>query len=106
MNWIKIFDSLDMAVKAVPHQSSKLLIIGERKICLTNLNGEIFAIDDKCPHRGASLSEGIVNYLGEVICPLHEYRFNSKSGCEADNKCDDAVVYEIKQEEDGLYIAI
>ncbi|MDH5368238.1 MAG: Rieske 2Fe-2S domain-containing protein [Cyclobacteriaceae bacterium] len=106
MNWIKIFDSLDIAVKTVPHQSSKLLIIGGRKICLTNIKGEFFALDDKCPHRGASLSEGIVNYLGEVICPLHEYRFSSKTGCETDNKCGDAVVFKIKIEKEGLFIVI
>ena len=45
-------------------------------------NGEnkIFALLDKCPHKGGPLSQGIV--FGEkVACPLHNWNIELQSGC-------------------------
>jgi len=44
--------------------------------------------------------------LGEVICPLHEYRYNSITGEEVNNKCEAAVTINLKQEEDGVYLQL
>ena len=37
------------------------------------------AIDDTCPHQGASLGEGIF-HDGRVICPWHGWVFDARSG--------------------------
>ena len=45
-------------------------------------NGEekVFALLDKCPHKGGPLSQGIV--FGErVACPLHNWNIELPSGC-------------------------
>jgi nitrite reductase (NADH) small subunit len=40
---------------------------------------QVFAMDDRCPHKGGPLSEGIVH--GEsVTCPLHSWVFNLETG--------------------------
>ena len=104
MNWIRIFDSIESAKLAVPEQSSRLVILREVRICLVNHQNKFFAVEDRCPHLGASLSKGIVNYMGDVICPLHEYRFNSKTGDECDNKCDRAKTYQLKVDNEGVFI--
>lgn len=40
---------------------------------------QIFAIDDRCPHKGGPLSQGIVH--GEAVtCPLHNMVFNLATG--------------------------
>ncbi len=50
-----------------------------KKVCMFNLDGEFFAIEDRCPHRGALLSEGSVK--GEqVFCPWHGASFEIKTG--------------------------
>jgi len=42
-------------------------------------DGECYAFDDRCPHRGARLSDG--SYAASVLtCPLHHFRFDVKSG--------------------------
>ncbi len=46
--------------------------------------GQLFAIDDVCPHMGASLSEGYVAG-GIVTCPWHAWRFRLADGAWADN---------------------
>jgi nitrite reductase (NADH) small subunit len=40
---------------------------------------EIFALDDRCPHRGGPLSEGIV-HGASVTCPLHNWVFDMATG--------------------------
>jgi nitrite reductase (NADH) small subunit/3-phenylpropionate/trans-cinnamate dioxygenase ferredoxin subunit len=45
--------------------------------------GQYFAIDDTCPHMGASLSGGYVEN-GVVTCPWHAWRFRLADGAWAD----------------------
>ncbi len=106
MKWIKIFNTLSAAVEAIPRGTSKLVIIGDHRLCLSNTKDEYYAIQDRCPHNGESLSKGKTNYLGEVVCPLHGYRFSIKSGQEGDHKCGDAKTYRVKVNEEGLFIFI
>jgi 3-phenylpropionate/trans-cinnamate dioxygenase ferredoxin subunit len=41
--------------------------------------GEFFALDDTCSHEQASLAEGWIE-AGEIECPLHQSRFNLRTG--------------------------
>ena len=41
---------------------------------------EIFALHDKCPHKGGPLSQGIVTADG-VACPLHNWTIGLADGC-------------------------
>lgn len=106
MSWIKVFKSNEEAQLAVPDKTTRLVKIRDARICLVNHQDNFYAFEDRCPHMGASLSEGIVNYLGEVICPLHEYRFNPKTGQEADQKCRPAKTYTLKVESEGVFIEL
>ncbi len=77
---------------------------GGRAIALFNLNGEFFAICDKCPHESGSLCKGkIVGFMdadepgkyrltrpGEVVkCPWHGWEFDIRTG---QSYCDPAGV--------------
>jgi len=42
-------------------------------------NGDLFAVENKCPHLQGPLSDGIVGD-GKVICPLHGHKFDLKTG--------------------------
>jgi nitrite reductase (NADH) small subunit/3-phenylpropionate/trans-cinnamate dioxygenase ferredoxin subunit len=58
--------------------------VGHKLIALFRENGGYFAIDDVCPHMGASLSGGYVE-KGIVTCPWHAWRFRLCDGAWADN---------------------
>ena len=54
-----------------------------RRFALWNLDGQFYAIDDDCPHRGGPLGAGVLD-RGLVHCPLHGWGFDPKTGaCEA-----------------------
>ena len=45
-----------------------------------NTENKVFALLDRCPHKGGPLSQGIV-YGESVACPLHNWQINLKDGC-------------------------
>jgi nitrite reductase/ring-hydroxylating ferredoxin subunit len=57
----------------------KQISIGDKKIAVFYLDGKVYAVDDTCTHRGASLSEGQCQQ-GQVMCPWHAARFDLTTG--------------------------
>lgn len=53
--------------------------IAGRWIALLSWNGRIYAVDDRCPHRGASLADGIVD-SGAVACLEHGWEYDIATG--------------------------
>ncbi|MTI23144.1 Rieske (2Fe-2S) protein [Fulvivirga sp. RKSG066] len=106
MKWFKVFESKESALNTIPDKGVKLLLLGQRRIALARFDDKIFATADACPHNGESLSKGSINYLGEIICPWHNYRFNIKSGTECQNRTQDLQTFPIECRADGLFIGI
>src|SRR5438552_12981083 len=61
----------------------KTVKVGNRLIALFLVSGHYYAIDDVCPHMGASLGGGYVDD-GVVTCPWHAWRFRLADGAWAD----------------------
>jgi len=57
----------------------KTFNLGGRLVAVFCDGGEYFAIDDVCPHMGASLGAGAVEE-GVVTCPWHAWRFRICDG--------------------------
>ncbi|MGQ3053996.1 MAG: nitrite reductase small subunit NirD [Roseateles sp.] len=53
-----------------------------------NADDEVFALLDRCPHKGGPLSQGIV-FGKSVACPLHNWTIGLTDGCakEPDEGC-------------------
>jgi nitrite reductase (NADH) small subunit/3-phenylpropionate/trans-cinnamate dioxygenase ferredoxin subunit len=62
----------------------KTVQLGKKLIAVFHCGGQYQAIDDCCPHMGASLSGGYVEN-GVVTCPWHAWRFRLSDGAWADN---------------------
>ena len=68
------------AVEDIPLRGSRRIIVADTKVAVFRTHGnEVYAIEDKCPHKGGPLSEGIV-HDGCVTCPLHNLVIDLKSG--------------------------
>lgn len=58
----------------------KLIFVKGRSLLLFNVEGRLHAIDNSCPHNGASLATGRLD--GTVLqCPAHGLRFDLATGC-------------------------
>ena len=62
----------------------KTVAVDGKLIAVFRVADAFFAIDDVCPHMGASLGEGEVEN-GIVTCPWHGWRFRLADGAWADN---------------------
>ena len=71
-------------VGEVPEGQAKACLAGGKVVALFCVGGEYHAIDDMCPHMGASLAGGHVEN-GIVTCPWHAWRFRVTDGTWADN---------------------
>ena len=59
--------------------TGKIFVVGDRKVAVFNIDGDFYAIDDRCPHRGASLGKGTRDGF-VVSCPLHKWEFDLRTG--------------------------
>ncbi|ODN70810.1 nitrite reductase small subunit NirD [Methylobrevis pamukkalensis] len=67
-------------VTDVPARGARVVKLAETEIgVFRTMDDRIFAIDNRCPHRGGPLSEGIVH--GHfVTCPLHNWVISLETG--------------------------
>lgn len=74
MSWIKITKAAN-----IPEREGRTLQVGSRSIALFNLGGRFVAVENRCPHGGGPLADGIVGGT-TVTCPLHNWRVCLDSG--------------------------
>lgn len=72
-------------VGSIPEGEGRSFQVGKRLIAVFLQGGQYYAIDDLCPHMGASLSAGHLDEQGTVTCPWHAWRFRVTDGKWADN---------------------
>ena len=91
----KISDFEEGQGRAVP--------VDGRMVAVFRKEDEWYAIDDLCPHMGASLAEGYVEDH-TVTCPWHAWRFCIKDGTWEDNPRTRVDCFEIKIEGDDVLV--
>jgi nitrite reductase (NADH) small subunit len=100
-------DWLDIgAADDVPRLGARVVHAGERRIAVfRTADDAYFALDDRCPHRGGPLSQGIV-HGARVTCPLHNLVIELDSGraVAPDPGC--VARYDVRLEEGRLQIAL
>ncbi|MFL6212411.1 MAG: Rieske (2Fe-2S) protein [Blastocatellia bacterium] len=75
-DFIKVANASELA----PGQGM-VVEVEDRAIALFNCNGEVFALDNICPHRGGPLGEGYVDCSNLTVqCPWHGWTFGLASG--------------------------
>jgi nitrite reductase (NADH) small subunit len=63
----------------IPVREGRPVTLAGREIAIFNLGERFLATDNRCPHKGGPLCDGIVS--GEtVVCPLHAWRISLQTG--------------------------
>lgn len=83
-----------------------VLDVQGKKICCTRYEDHLYAFAYKCPHASGIMADGFVDDTGNVVCPLHRYRFNIKNGYNSSGEGFHLNTYPIENREDGVYIGI
>ena len=82
------------------------LKLGGVEVAIVELDGEVHALGDVCPHAYALLSQGYFED-GALECPLHAARFDVKTGTCLDGPTADPVpVYEVKVDGGDVWVRV
>ena len=54
--------------------------VRNKKICIGKFNDQLFAFAYKCPHAGGCLADGHIDAIGNIVCPLHRYKYSMLNG--------------------------
>lgn len=101
IDWIEVG-----TVNDIPKQGARVVKTDEGDIAVFKTEeGEIFALQDKCPHKGGPLSQGIVHGK-RIACPLHDWKIQLDTGLAVapDEGC--AASFPIKVEGEIIFISL
>ena len=107
MNQISIDNWIDIcALSDIPVRGTRIVKTPHGCIALFRTNdGEVFALDDKCPHKQGPLSQGIVHDRS-VTCPLHNWVISLESGEAQGNDCGQVRTHKIRQEDGRVLLSV
>lgn len=77
-----------------------------KKICIARYNDEWFAFAYKCPHASGIMAEGYIDAVGNVVCPIHRYKFSLKNGRNTSGEGYYLKIYPIKIKEEAVYVGL
>jgi nitrite reductase (NADH) small subunit/3-phenylpropionate/trans-cinnamate dioxygenase ferredoxin subunit len=92
-------------VSDLPEGQARTVEVAGRLIAVFCVGGTFQAIDDVCPHMGASLSGGYVEN-GVVTCPWHAWRFRLADGAWADNPRMKIGCYPVRVQGDEVQVQV
>ena len=72
--WVRIADA-----DRIPVREGRAAIVDGREIAIFNLGDRFVAVDNRCPHQGGPLADGIVAN-GAIVCPLHAWKISLHTG--------------------------
>lgn len=74
------------SIDDIPPGQGRCLIVNERPLAVFRTRkGQVFALDNTCPHRRGPLSGGVIGIdfgsrTEAVMCPFHSYKFSLRDG--------------------------
>jgi len=72
--WIRV-----TTTASIPRREGRAVNVGGRQLAIFNLGDRFLAVENRCPHLGGPLADGIVTGCA-VVCPLHAWRIRLDSG--------------------------
>ena len=103
-NWVKIAES----AADFSWQPNQMCIIraGDKTITIAKHNDQLYAFAHKCPHASGIMADGTIDALGNIVCPLHRYRFSMQNGRNSSGEGYYLKTYPVKTDDSGVYIGL
>jgi nitrite reductase/ring-hydroxylating ferredoxin subunit len=104
ITWIKIAESEG----EVPFGPNGLAVVdaGGKALCIGRYGESLFAFAPNCPHASAPFVRGYIDALGNVVCPLHRYKFCMKNGRNVSGEGYYLKHWPVEIREDGIFVGI
>ena len=104
LRWVKIADAVEEMVFA-PNHIAEVEADG-RRICVAKQGDALFAFAHKCPHAGGYFADGYIDALGNVVCPIHRYKFCLKNGRNVSGEGYYLKHWPVELRDDGVFVGL
>lgn len=104
MTWHKIASSA--AELSFGDNNLTEVTVAGKTICVAVNKDHIHACARKCPHAGGHLSEGFLDAMGNIVCPIHRYRFNLTNGRNTSGEGYYLKTFPVETRDDGIYVGL
>lgn len=101
--WYRLADAGDPV--AAENEIIEVEVNG-KMICCARYQSRLYAFAYKCPHAGGLMADGFIDNSGNVVCPIHRYRFSIRNGYNCSGEGYYLKTYPIEEREDGIFIGI
>jgi 3-phenylpropionate/trans-cinnamate dioxygenase ferredoxin subunit len=78
--------------------------VNGKNLCIMFSQGKLFGCASSCPHAGGKMSRGYIDAMGNIVCPVHRYRFNMKNGYNSSGEGYHLKTYQLESREDGVWV--
>lgn len=102
----RLFDKKEDFENSLQNNQPRLVVAGNQNICVVRKQDKLIAFKNECPHMGQGLNDGLVNYLGEIVCPLHGYKFSLVHGEEEKQRCASLTFIPVEFSEEGVFLDV
>ena len=102
--WHKIADSIEEIVFSENGMTE--VDVNGKTICLAKHNDTLLACAQKCPHAGGTLAHGYMDALGNIVCPLHRYKFSLQNGRNVSGEGYFLKIFPIEIRKEGVFVGI
>lgn len=103
-NWHKIADSI--AEISFGENGLAQIEVSGKQICIAHKNKTISACTYKCPHAGGLMTNGYIDAMGNIVCPLHRYKFSLQSGRNISGEGYFLKTFPIEDRLEGVFVGI
>ncbi|HSB94414.1 MAG TPA: Rieske 2Fe-2S domain-containing protein [Flavitalea sp.] len=102
------FHLLSPNPESLPFNAAGIAVVDvqDKKICVTRYRDEWYAFSAKCPHASGPMDEGFVDAAGNVVCPVHRYRFSIKNGRDSNGEGYCLKTYKLELRGQALYVGL
>jgi 3-phenylpropionate/trans-cinnamate dioxygenase ferredoxin subunit len=104
IKFYKVYDFMQHGTEPQQLNTTRTIVIDNLKICMARTEGCYYAVDNKCPHAGAHLGNGGWCENEQIVCPVHRYKYDLKTGRGLQG--DYVKPYPVQMREDGIYIGL
>ena len=100
--WHKVVDSINELSFAT--NSMIEITVAGKTICIALHKDGLQACAQKCPHAGGILSAGFIDAAGNIVCPLHRYKFSLQNGRNVSGEGYFLKTFPIEIRNDGVFV--
>jgi nitrite reductase/ring-hydroxylating ferredoxin subunit len=102
--WHKFADN-ETDIQWTPGKVAEI-VVNDKKLCIGRFQDQWFGFAHTCPHAGAPLTDGYIDGACQLVCPVHQLKFNLRNGHDTNGEGYKLKTYPVEVRKDGIFIGL